>query len=485
MLERMLAFSIRHRAIVVLTVLAAALFGLASLRVLPIDAVPDVTNRQVQINATAPALGPIEVEKQVTFPLETALAGIPGLEYTRSFSRNGFAQVTAVFRDDVDVYFARQQVTERMAAAKERLPAGTETLMGPISTGLGEIYMWTVEYAHPHGAGATIAAGVPGWQPDGAYLTPEGERLRSDRDLAGYLRTVQDWIIRPQLKGVAGVAEIDVNGGYVKQYHVVPDVRALTAYGLSFHELLSALERNNLTHRCRLRRAQRRGLRRARRRAGGDGGGARDASGGRTRRRARARRRSSRASSSAARRARAAPARTARRWCSGPPSCWSAPTAAPSRWPSGERLADVQRSLPADVRARTVLDRSSLVDATIATVARNLAEGALLVVIVLFLMLGNFRAALITALAIPALDAADRDRDGADQDQRQLDESRRHRLRAHRRRRGHHRRELPPPSRRGAAPTRPFAHDRRAARHRVRRRRQRCGARPRSAKRSS
>ena len=129
MLERILRFSIDHRWLVVCATLLASLYGAYSLVDLPIDAVPDITNRQVQINALAPSLSPNEVEKQVTFPLETALAGIPGLEYTRCFSRNGFAQVTAVFRDDVDIYFARQQVSERLTAARDELPAGTQTVL--------------------------------------------------------------------------------------------------------------------------------------------------------------------------------------------------------------------------------------------------------------------------------------------------------------------------------------------------------------------
>ena len=131
MLEQILRFSLRHRGLVVLATLAAALVGVSSLLRLPIDAVPDITNRQVQINTLSPSLSPIEIEKQVTFPIETALAGIPGLEYTRSFSRNGFAQVTAVFRDEVDVYYARQQVSERLAGASDRLPGGTTTVLGP------------------------------------------------------------------------------------------------------------------------------------------------------------------------------------------------------------------------------------------------------------------------------------------------------------------------------------------------------------------
>src|SRR5262245_48012351 len=146
MIERVLAFSVRRRWLVLLATLIAAAAGVWSLMRLPIDAVPDITNNQVQINVLAPALSPVDVEKQVTFPVETALAGIPGLEYTRSISRNGFSQVTAVFTDRTDIYFARQQVGERLVEARRWLPPGVDPRMGPISTGLGEIYMWTVSY---------------------------------------------------------------------------------------------------------------------------------------------------------------------------------------------------------------------------------------------------------------------------------------------------------------------------------------------------
>src|SRR3954469_7856424 len=154
MLERILKFSIHHRFLVVLLAFAVAGLGVWSLQRLPIDAVPDITNNQVQINTLFAALSPVEVEKQITFPIETALAGIPGLQSTRSLSRNGFSQVTAVFEDDVDIYFARQQVNERLSEARDSLPTGADPKMGPISTGLGEVYMWTVEYEHPDGTGA-------------------------------------------------------------------------------------------------------------------------------------------------------------------------------------------------------------------------------------------------------------------------------------------------------------------------------------------
>src|SRR5580765_2884355 len=197
MLERILKFSIHHRFLVVMLALAVAGVGVWSLGRLPIDAVPDITNNQVQINTVFAALSPVEVEKQITFPIETALAGIPGLQTTRSLSRNGFSQVTAIFDDAVDIYFARQQVSERLAEARQSLPDGADPMMGPISTGLGEVYMWTVEYEHP----------------DEVYVTPEGERLTTDVERAAYLRTVQDWIIRSQLKGVKDVAGVDAIGG--------------------------------------------------------------------------------------------------------------------------------------------------------------------------------------------------------------------------------------------------------------------------------
>jgi cobalt-zinc-cadmium resistance protein CzcA len=226
-----LSFSIEHRSGVVLATLVAALVGVFALFRLPIDAVPDITNKQVQINTMAPSLSPVEIEKQVTFLIEGALSGIPGLSYTRSLSRNGFSQVTAVFEDRVDVYFARQQVTERLAEVEEALPPGSDPVMGPISTGLGEVLMWVVEYQR--------------WQPDGSYRTPEGELLRTATERAAYLRTVQDWIIRFQMKSVPGVAGIDSIGGYVKQYHVSPDPARLVAYGLGFQEVLEALGKNN------------------------------------------------------------------------------------------------------------------------------------------------------------------------------------------------------------------------------------------------
>jgi heavy metal efflux system protein len=246
MIERILTVSIRRRWLVLLLTFAAAVSGAWSLTKLPIDAVPDITNVQVQVNAFAPALSPLEVEKQVTFPIEVALAGTPGLEKTWSFSRNGFAQVTAVFTDKTDIYFARQQVAERLIDAKSNLPPGVEVKMGPISTGLGEVYWWSVEYIPPE-EGAPIRDGETGWQSDGSYLTAEGERLTDPLQRIVYLRTVQDWIIRPQMKTVPGVAGADAIGGYVKQYLVEPDPPRLIGYGISFSQIADAIETNNVS----------------------------------------------------------------------------------------------------------------------------------------------------------------------------------------------------------------------------------------------
>jgi len=233
MIERVLALSVRHRWLVVMLTVMAASLGIWSLIKLPIDAVPDITNNQVQINTIATALSPSEIEKQVTLPVETSLAGIPGLEYTRSMSRNGFSHVTAVFSDRTDVYFARQQVGERLTEVRRTLPPGIEPHMGPITTGLGEIYVWLVRYL-PAGEKIPVRDGQAGWQTDGTYLTPEGQRLRNDFERAAYLRTGQDRIIRPQLRHISGGAGVDAIGGYVKQYHVQPDPTRLNALGISF-----------------------------------------------------------------------------------------------------------------------------------------------------------------------------------------------------------------------------------------------------------
>ena len=227
--------AIQRRWIVVVFAVIAVVLGAWSLAQLPIDAVPDITNKQVQVNTVAPALSPAEIEKQVTLRIETALTGIAGLRNTRSISRNGFSQVTAVFTERTDIYFARQQVNERLIELRPNLPPGVDPKMGPISTGLGEIYMWTVDFA------PNVLAMRP------SIVTPEGERLTTEIERGGYLRTVQDWIIRPQIKGVPGVAGVDSIGGYVKQYHVHPDTAKLIALGLSFADVVKSIEANNVS----------------------------------------------------------------------------------------------------------------------------------------------------------------------------------------------------------------------------------------------
>lgn len=400
MIERILGFSITQRFLVVLAVAAIAAFGVKSLSQLPIDAVPDITNNQVQINTEVTGLSPFEIEKNVTYPIETALAGIPGLSYTRSLSRNGFSQVTAVFHDNVDIYFARTQVTERLTQAKGNLPAGADPHMGAVSTGLGEIYMWTVHYKHPSGKGAEIRDGQPGWQIDGSYLTPEGTRLRKDFELAMYLRTVQDWIIRPQLKGLPGVAEVDAIGGFQQQYQVQPDPEKLLSFGLSFPDVIAALERNNTSVGAgyveqrgesyvvradgRLETTQDIGNVIIANKNGvpvflkdvAEVGLGRELRTG-----------------SASENGSEVVVGTAMMLKGGNSRIVSDAV--------DKKIKEINKSLPPDIAVQTVLNRTLLVDATIKTVSKNLAEGALLVIAVLFLMLGNLRAALITALVIP------------------------------------------------------------------------------------
>jgi len=388
-----------HRRWLVLALTAiAAVIGAFALHRLPIDAVPDITNNQVQINVRAPALSPELVEKQVAFPIETALAGIPGLDHSRSLSRNGFAQITAVFEESTDIYFARQQVGERLAGIAESLPAGATPEMGPIATGLGEVYMWTVHLEHRKDD--KHLPGEPGMQPDGSYITPEGERLTSDIDKATYLRTTQDWIVAPLLKNVRGLAGIDAIGGYSRQFQVVPDVQRLAALGLSLGDLATALERNNVSM--------------------GGGFVDRNGEGLAVRSDALIRNASELSRTVIATRegvpvtlAQVATVRTGQAVRMGSASengtevvvgtaimriGENSRTVATA---VAERLKSINASLPPDVIVQPVLDRTALVNATIGTVAKNLGEGALLVIVVLFALLGNFRAALIAALVIP------------------------------------------------------------------------------------
>jgi heavy metal efflux system protein len=396
MIEGIIDFAIRRRWVVVVLGAITAAIGAFALARLPIDAVPDITNKQVQINTIAPALSPVEIEKQITFPIETALAGAPGLESTRSLSRNGFSQITAVFTERTDIYFARQQIGERLNDVRARLPQGIEPRIGPISTGLGEIYTWTVHFADK----PVEREGIPGLQRDGRFLTPEGQLLESDIEKDAYLRTVQDWIIRPQIKLVTGVAGVDSIGGHVKQYQVNPDAAKLIALGLTFADVAKAIEANNVSRGARYIERNGEGIVV---RSGGrltnieelgsvvvtTRGGVpvrvRDLAtvtiGGETR------------TGSASASGREVVVGVALMLIGANSRTVSSAVDA--------RLRAVAPTLPPGVEVTTVLDRTQLVDATIGTVATNLTEGALLVIAVLFLLLGNFRAALITALVIP------------------------------------------------------------------------------------
>ncbi|GAW40616.1 Nickel and cobalt resistance protein CnrA [Brevundimonas sp. SH203] len=388
MLNRIIDASVRFRWLVVGLAVVLALLGGRELLQLPIDAVPDITNRQVQITTVAPALGPEEVERQVTFPLETALAGLPGLTETRSLSRHGFSQITAVFTDATDTYFARNLVNERLQAARETLPAGLSPSMGPVVTGLGEVYIWTLELTGP-------AA-----RPGAIYVTPEGERLVTDQEKATYLRTVQDWIVAPQLKTVPGVASVDVLGGYVKEYAVHPDPSRLAAYGVGLVQLVEALEHaNRIAGAGYVNRAGEAYIVRADARLKSlddlaqtpilnRGGQVIRVSDVATVEIGRAPRLGSASADG-------------RETVVGTALMLQGENAREVAHRVGERLKAIAPSLPPGVKLRPEMDRTKLVEATIRTVEHNLLLGALLVVAVLFFALGNVRAAIITALVIP------------------------------------------------------------------------------------
>ena len=376
MLDAIVRTALARRWLVLGATLAAAAFGAYSFFQLPIDAVPDITNVQVQINTEAPGYSPLESEQRITFPIETTLAGLPRLAYTRSLSRYGLSQVTVVFEDGTDIYFARQLVNERLREAMSRLPDGVEPELGPIATGLGEIFMFTVEST----PGATDERGQP-W------------------DITS-LRTLQDWVIKPQLRTVPGVTEVNTIGGFVKEIHVTPRPERLVAHGLTFRDLLDAIARNSLgTGAGYIERngeqylvrspGQLRELDDVRGIVVGHAGGvpirvgelAEVALGQELR------------TGAATENGREVILGTVFMLIGENSRAVSQRTAA--------RLAEINRSLPAGVEARTVYDRTDLVDRTIATVQRNLVEGALLVVAILFALLGNARAAFLTALVIP------------------------------------------------------------------------------------
>ncbi|AMW85888.1 Cobalt-zinc-cadmium resistance protein CzcA [Pseudomonas yamanorum] len=376
MFERLIQFAIEQRIIVLLAVLLMAGVGIASYQKLPIDAVPDITNVQVQINSAAAGFSPLETEQRITFPIETAMAGLPGLQQTRSLSRSGLSQVTVIFKDGTDLFFARQLVNERLQVAREQLPDGIETMMGPVSTGLGEIFLWTVEAKD----GAR--------KEDGSAYTPTD------------LRVIQDWIIKPQLRNVPGVAEINTIGGFAKEYQIAPDPKRLAAYNLTLGDLVTALERNNANVGAGyIERSGEQLLIRAPGQVASIDDIANivittsDGTPIRVRNVAQV---------DIGRELRTGAAtENGREVVLGTVFMLIGENSRAVSQAVAKKLEEINRSLPEGVVAVTVYDRTNLVEKAISTVKKNLFEGALLVVAVLFLFLGNIRAALITAMVIP------------------------------------------------------------------------------------
>ncbi|MBN8279707.1 MAG: CusA/CzcA family heavy metal efflux RND transporter [Gammaproteobacteria bacterium] len=376
MIDSLLRFAVTRRWVVLFLVALVAGVGVLAYQRLPIDAVPDITNVQVQINTAAPGYSPLEVEQRITYLVETALAGLPAVDHTRSLSRYGLSQVTVVFADGTDIYFARNLINERLQQAKGELPAGIEPAMGPVATGLGEIFMYSVD-AEP---GAL--------QPDGQPWDPTA------------LRTLHDWVVRPQLMQVPGVTEVNTIGGFEREFHVTPDPARLLAFGLSFHDVVEALGSNNASVGAGY--VERNGEQYLIRSPGQLTGVAdvgqvivarrdgvpimvRDVADVGLGRQLRT----------------GAATHDGRETVLGTAVMLIGENSRTVAAAVADRLARVAATLPEGVRAQTVYDRTVLVDRTIATVRNNLVEGAILVVAVLLLMLGNVRAALLTALVIP------------------------------------------------------------------------------------
>ncbi|WP_064115115.1 CusA/CzcA family heavy metal efflux RND transporter [Legionella bozemanae] len=374
MLEKIIRFSLKHRWFILLFTVISAALGVYNYQRLPIDAVPDITNVQVQINTEASGYSPFEVEQRITFPIELALSGLPNLDYTRSLSRYGLSQVTVVFKDGTNIFFARQLINERLQEVKDKLPPEAETTLGPISTGLGEIFMYTV----------TNKPNVPKSQ----WYNPTG------------LRTIQDWIIKPQLRNVEGVAEVNTIGGYAKQFHITPDPSKLVRYNLGLNDVVEALQRNNANVGAGY--IERNGEQNLIRVPGqvknipdienivianfeGTPIRMRDVAEvvfGKELRTG-------------------AATENGQEVVLGTVFMLMGENSRTVSERVAEKMKEINKSLPEGVEAVIVYNRTLLVNATINTVKNNLLEGALLVCIILFLFLGNIRAALITAMVIP------------------------------------------------------------------------------------
>ncbi|MBP7936576.1 MAG: CusA/CzcA family heavy metal efflux RND transporter [Phycisphaerae bacterium] len=375
MMTSIIRFAIHQRLLMVLLGIGLVALGAWSFTRLPIDAVPDITNKQVQINTAVTGLSPVEIEKQITCPIEWAMQGIPGVEEIRSVSFYGVSQVTVIFDDDVDLYRARQLVNERLAEAKESLPPGVGApFMGPIWTGLGEIYFWSVDAVGP--------------KPDGTPYTPMD------------LKTIQEWIVKPQLRSIAGITEVNTIGGYEKQFHVTPDPMKLISYGLSFRDVLEALAANNanagggyIEHSGEQYTIRSTGQIRALPDIGSIKLGTHDGVPFFVR--------------DVAEVSLGKELRTGAGTANGHEAVVGTAIllyGANSRTVAhsvDEKIAQISKVLPENVRINALYNRTYLVDATLETVRRNLTEGAILVVVILFLLIGNVRAAIIVALAIP------------------------------------------------------------------------------------
>jgi len=376
MIATIVRFAISRRYLMLSLILLLIAGGIWSYQRLPIDAVPDITNIQVQINTEAPGYSPLEVEQRITFVVENALYGLPKLHYSRSLSRYGLSQVTVVFQEGTDIYFARNLLNERLSRIKSDLPNGLSPQLGPIATGLGEVLVYTL----------TAEAGA---------VDPLGNPID-----AMYLREVQDWIIKPQLAQVAGVVEINTIGGYDKAFHVLPDPARLLAYGVSMPQLATALRNNNANQGAGF--IERNGQQLLVRSLGQlDNIAAieqvvvavhdyipikvKDLA---------------EVALGKALRTGAA-TRDGEETVLGTVMMLMGENSRTVARNAALKLENIKASLPAGVSVEVVYDRTTLVDKTIATVQKNLLEGALLVIVVLFVLLGNIRAALITAAVIP------------------------------------------------------------------------------------
>jgi heavy metal efflux system protein len=377
--EKLIQFSIAQRWLVMLISLGLSVLGIICYQHLPIDAVPDITNVQVQINSAAPGYSPLETEQRITYPVETAMAGLPNLEETRSISRYGLSQVTVVFKEGTDIYFARQLVAERIAQVKEKLPADVSPEMGPTATGLGEIFMW-------------IVAAKPGaLKPDGTPYT------------AMDLREVQDWIIKPQLRNVPGVTEINTVGGYSKQFQIAPNLDALVNYGLTLSDILSALEKNtNNQGAGYIEKLGEQYLIRVPGQIAVDSKNQNIALTALSNVVLDVRNGTPIRVQDVAIVTTGSDLRTGAATMNGEEVVLGTVfmlMGENSREVSlavANRLAEVNKTLPNGITANTVYDRTTLIDKAIDTVKKNLLEGALLVIAILFIFLGNIRAAVIT-----------------------------------------------------------------------------------------